>query len=277
MSRIVHISDLHFGREAPELLEPLRKAIDIAKPDVVAVTGDFTQRARPGQFRAARAFLDNLCAPWVGVPGNHDIPLDIFWLRLLWPFGRYRKYISEDLAPLWENADLTMQGLNTADPWSWQRGRVRRGQVRLACEAFSAPDRIHVVLAHHPFEHQPDTGKTLMKRAPGALDRLAKCNAQLILSGHLHRWRAEPFLSSQHGAHMLQVHVGTGLSTRSRGQGNDFAVIDLAAPGEAEVTRMVAHEGRFTAEPTRCFVRDDDGWREEPGKAPTGTVQTAPR
>lgn len=265
MSRIVHISDLHFGREAPELLEPLRKAIDTARPDLVAVTGDFTQRARPGQFRAARAFLDGLNAPWLGVPGNHDIPLDVFWLRLLRPFGRYRQFISDELAPIWENRDLTVQGLNTADPWSWQRGRVRRSQLRLACEAFAAPDRIHVVLAHHPFEHQPDTDKTLMKRAGASLDRLSECNAHLILSGHLHRWRAEPFLSAQ-GAHMLQVHVGTGLSTRSRGQGNDFAVIDLA-PGAAEVTRMVAHDGIFVAEPARRFRRGATGWREMPTEA----------
>ena len=262
MNRIVHVSDLHFGREQPELLAPLREAIVDARPDVVAVTGDLTQRARHEQFRAARAFLDGLGLPVMAVPGNHDVPLDRPFHRLFRPFARYRRHIAADLAPFLRRGALAVQGLNTADPFAWQRGRVRRRDLRRACARLREVSGVKVVMAHHPFEHAPDTDKTLMRRANSALDRLAGCDVQVILSGHLHRWRAEPFLNVKHGAQMLQVHVGTGLSTRRRGQGNDFAVLDLA-PGEVRVLRMVAEgdDPAFRAGDDHRFVRGADGWQ----------------
>lgn len=68
MTRIVHISDLHFGRTDVELLDPLVAAVNAARPDLVAVTGDFTQRARNSQYRDAQAFLARFEAPWLAVP-----------------------------------------------------------------------------------------------------------------------------------------------------------------------------------------------------------------
>ena len=75
MRSIVHLSDLHFGRVDAGLLEPLRKRVVALAPHVVVVSGDLTQRAKPAQFREARAFLDTLPANQVVVPGNHDVPL----------------------------------------------------------------------------------------------------------------------------------------------------------------------------------------------------------
>ena len=94
-----------------------------------------------------------------------------------------------------------------------------------------------------------------------------------MLSGHLHRWRAEPFLSRKHGARVLQIHVGTGLSTRLRGQENDFAVLDLAG-NEAKVTRMVARGEGFVSDGARSFSYGEDGWRErsDAGSLGTGTA-----
>jgi 3',5'-cyclic AMP phosphodiesterase CpdA len=261
VTRIAHISDLHFGREDQELLEPLREAIGAAAPDVVAVSGDLTQRARPSQFRAARAFLDGLGLPWIAVPGNHDIPLDEVWHRVVRPFRRYREEIARDLAPSWSNGMVNIEALNTADPYAWQRGRVRQRQLWRASEAFrEAPEgSVNVVVAHHPFEHGPDIEKRLMKNAPRAVEHLAEAGADVILSGHLHRWHAEAFLSRKVGARVLQVHVGTGLSTRRRGQENDFALLAIA-PGQIEVTRMVAAWGEFTPRSVTRFRRDGDVW-----------------
>ncbi|WP_375211078.1 metallophosphoesterase, partial [Hyphococcus sp.] len=50
MVKIAHLSDLHFGRDRPELLDPLIRALNDAQPDLVAVSGDLTQRARDHQF-----------------------------------------------------------------------------------------------------------------------------------------------------------------------------------------------------------------------------------
>ena len=62
MRSIVHLSDIHFGRVDSSLVGPLIETINQIAPDVVAVSGDLTQRARSHQFKEARAFLDQLPA-----------------------------------------------------------------------------------------------------------------------------------------------------------------------------------------------------------------------
>ena len=63
MRTIVHLSDLHFGRLDRRVVAPLVAAIQAIAPDLVAVSGDFTQRARTRQFVEARDFLEKLPSP----------------------------------------------------------------------------------------------------------------------------------------------------------------------------------------------------------------------
>src|SRR2546423_11302776 len=60
MRTIAHLSDLHFGRIDAAVVAPLVESVAAARPDLVAVSGDLTQRARSMQFREAREFLDSL-------------------------------------------------------------------------------------------------------------------------------------------------------------------------------------------------------------------------
>ena len=60
MRRVLHLSDLHYGKDRADLEEPLLETVDRLAPDLVAISGDFTQRARVSQFDRAQAFLDNL-------------------------------------------------------------------------------------------------------------------------------------------------------------------------------------------------------------------------
>ena len=53
MRTLIHLSDLHFGRVDPAILAPLARFIGEVKPDLVAVSGDLTQRARTAEFVAA--------------------------------------------------------------------------------------------------------------------------------------------------------------------------------------------------------------------------------
>lgn len=247
MIRIAHISDLHFGKDDATLIDPLHDALREAAPDVIAVSGDVTQRARAAQFRAARAFLDRLPAPWICVPGNHDVPLYNLPARLLRPYAGYKRHIGPDLAPRFQADDVLLCSLNTAWPFAWQRGHLRKRQLRDVCDAFAGFDGARIVMAHHPFSQSPETEKELMPGAEAALDQLADCGTDVILTGHLHRWRAEPFLARKGGS-ILQVHVGTGLSTRLRGQENDFAILDVTREG-CTLTRMIARtDGPFTRE-----------------------------
>ena len=237
MTRIVHISDLHFGRERPELLRPLIKRLNALAPDLVAISGDLTQRARPGQYRAARTFIDALSAPVVSVPGNHDTPLHNPVERLFDPWGRYRRYISEDLEPAWIGTQVALHGINTVNPLFWQRGHVRRRTLTRLCEAIAAePGRLQIVMGHHPLEQLPETPKQLASGARRALTTLAGCGADVILSGHLHAWRAVPFRAF---GGLLLVQTGTGLSTRIRDEPNDFNLL-TGGPDRLMVERFGA-------------------------------------
>ncbi|RDC73965.1 metallophosphoesterase [Rhodovulum sp. 12E13] len=259
-TRIVHLSDLHFGRDRPELAEPLIAAVGELAPDLVAVSGDLTQRARIGQFRAARAFLERLPAPVLCVPGNHDTPLDNLFVRLLRPFGRYREHISQDLEPRLNVGDVAVVGANTVNPLAWQRGRIGPRTVDRVCAAFRArgDSGPNVVVLHHPLEHAPGTDKALTRGAGRALAAFGACGAHVVLCGHLHSWRTAAATVARG---TLLVQAGTSLSTRVRDEPNDFNLITLDGRA-ARVDRYTARDNAtgFAHEGAYRFMRSDAGW-----------------
>src|SRR5918999_2781193 len=127
MKKIVHLSDLHFGRIDAGLVGPLVEAVNEVEPSLVVVSGDLTQRARSEQFKEARDFLDRLPKPQVVVPGNHDVPLYDVYSRFARPLDKWRRFISEEVEPVYEDEELVVAGVNTARPLSPQ---VWRGQER---------------------------------------------------------------------------------------------------------------------------------------------------
>ncbi len=262
MRRVVHLSDLHFGRTRPELLEPLVAAIAATNPDLVVVSGDLTQRARNRQFAAARGFLDRLDAPRLVVPGNHDIPLGNLASRLTDPFRRYRRWIDRDLEPRFSDSELAVVGINTVDPLAWQRGRIgNRATFRAMAALADAGAATRIVVVHHPFEHLPGEPKALMRHAGRGIDALTRAGADVVLSGHLHAWRAEPAALRIGGAHTLQIQAGTGLSTRLRGEENDFNLLTVE-PGSVLVERFIAKDAArgFERGGAASFVRTARGW-----------------
>src|SRR3954468_5950741 len=114
MRVIVHLSDIHFGRVDPALAGPLSGVITRLAPDLVAVSGDLTQRAKRSEFTAARRFLDGLPFPRLVVPGNHDVPLYNVVARFFNPYGGYRRHIDDDLEPYFQSRDIAAVGLNSS-------------------------------------------------------------------------------------------------------------------------------------------------------------------
>ncbi|KKL76017.1 hypothetical protein LCGC14_2049130 [marine sediment metagenome] len=137
MSRLIHLSDLHFGKDRPDLLAPLLSAVNGYDPDLVIISGDLTQRAREKEYRAARAFIDRINAPVLSVPGNHDIPLHRPFTRFLTPWRYYRYWIDRDLTPVHEGPDFIAVGINTVDRFKWQTGKLGLRRLRRACRALS--------------------------------------------------------------------------------------------------------------------------------------------
>jgi 3',5'-cyclic AMP phosphodiesterase CpdA len=241
MRTLVHLSDLHFGRVDEALLDPLRELVHRIAPDVVVVSGDLTQRAKSEQFEAARAWLDTLPGPQIIVPGNHDISLYNVFRRFLQPLTRYKRYITDDLDPIYVDSEIAVLGVNTARSLTFKDGRVNKEQVASikAQLAGLAKDVTRVIVTHHPFD-LPLTADDddLVDRAPMAMEAFAECGVDILLSGHMHtsnsKSTADRYQFGEYAA--LVVQAGTATSTRGRGETNSFNVVKVA-PDVVEVER----------------------------------------
>lgn len=268
MRTIVHLSDIHFGRVDTRVVAPLLTAIRGVIPDLVAISGDLTQRARRSQFRQARAFLDQLAFPTLIVPGNHDVPLYNLPARFVDPLASYRRYIAEDLEPVHEDHQMVAVGMNSARSLPFHGGgRLNEDQVvRAAARLGSAPrDAVKIVVTHHPFDLPEGHGdEHLIGRSDMAMQRLAAAGADLFLAGHLHvshvGHSAERYQIAGHSA--LVVQAGT-LSTRSRGEVNTFNVLRLERP-QITVERYTWDESSMSFAPSwrATFQHGDAGWFE---------------
>src|SRR5438128_10785968 len=155
MPRIVQLSDLHFGADDEQLVEAVEWQVDQLKPDLIVISGDFTQRARTEQFRQACEFLEGLRERGhevLGVPGNHDVPLYDVLRRFLSPLTRYRRFIDETLCPFIELPGVAVLGINTARSTTFKDGRINADQVEFIRETFSRtpPETVRILVTHHP-------------------------------------------------------------------------------------------------------------------------------
>ena len=274
MRTLIHLSDLHFGRIDPVLVDPLRRAINDLNADLVAISGDFTQRARHKQFAAARDFIASLNAKTLVVPGNHDIPLFDFVERLAAPLVRYRQYISADLEPEYRDEEMVVVGVNTARSmvFPFGEGRISMEQVDRVIARLSniPPSVIRVIVTHHPFDLPPGVHeRRLVGRNARAMEKLAAANADLFLSGHLHISHvshvADRYKAGNHTG--LIVQAGT-VSTRGRGgQAPSFNVLRMHRP-EIDISRHSWDDttASFTASPVGSYRHIADGWKLAMGK-----------
>ncbi len=266
MRRIVHISDLHFGSSNPALVEPLLASIAGLRPDVVAVSGDLTQRATVEQFEAARDFLRRISFPQVVVPGNHDISFWNVYRRFRRPLERYRQYINREAEPSYSDDQLFVLGLNTARSLTWKEGRISPDQISRLHGQFCAldPEVFKVLVVHHPFLPRASEGDfDAVGRADRALEALVNCGADLILAGHLHRSysRETASLSRLAERSILVVQSGTTLSARTRDEQNSFNSIDVETDA-ASITIRAWEPGRGAFIPSPAVRYEKRGeWR----------------
>ena len=219
---IAHLSDLHFGKIAHDEIVPhLVGEVNRAQVDLVAVSGDLTQRARPHEFEAAAAMLRAFEAPTLVVPGNHDVYP--WWrpvARLMKPCARFERHITNDLAPTFEHdAGVSVLGLNTAVGRTVKSGRIAADDLLRMEHYFRerAPETFKVLVLHHHLTKIQGLGPhDVAKRAQRALKIASEAGVDLILCGHLHISHIEPVevIPSEH--RLVVASAGTATSTRGR-------------------------------------------------------------
>lgn len=220
---LLHCSDIHVGRRFQPL--PAQRLIESArslKPDAVVVSGDLTMRARRGQYRKARAIVEQLPHPLSVIPGNHDIPLYNLPLRLLAPFANWRRWIADLDDGVLDLGVCSVWSVNTINRFVHQKGRLRESDL-VAIEAWSRtqpPDVWRVVVVHQHFANTPDNPRPGIYARPCALlKRLARAGIHLVLHGHVHQ--SGVFAASEFFADFAEPLVvaaaGTASSGRTRG------------------------------------------------------------
>jgi 3',5'-cyclic AMP phosphodiesterase CpdA len=274
MRTVAHLSDLHFGRVDPALLEPLRQRIETLKPDVVVISGDLTQRAKPEEFREARRFLDSLPQPQIVVPGNHDVPLYNVLQRFFTPLRKYRRYISDELEPAYIDDEIAVVGVNTARSLVFKGGRINIEQVEAVRAELCELDQriVKIVVSHHPFdlpEHWDDDD--IAGRAREAMEMFSRCGADILLAGHVHMSHTGDTTARYKigGYAALIVQAGTTTSTRGRGETNSFNALRVTQ--DAVTVERYSWEDAardFALSTSETFSRSERGWTRVGRKPP---------
>jgi 3',5'-cyclic AMP phosphodiesterase CpdA len=268
VTRIVHLSDLHFGAHDERLVEAVEWQADRLEPDLVVISGDFTQRARTEQFRQACEFLERLRERGhevLGVPGNHDVPLYDVLRRFLSPLARYRRFIDDTLCPFIELPGVAVLGVNTARSLTFKDGRLNRDQVEFIREAFSrtSAETMRILVTHHPLLalRIGEEVERAIGRQELALDAVEESGVDMLLAGHNHHASSHDAgdLVTRAGG-VLVVQAGTATSTRVREQEQSFNTIDIA-DGSVTITVHAWKSGDFEASDAQRFEWQDGRWR----------------
>ena len=267
MRIVAHVSDFHFGRADRRIAAALLTHLRQLAPDLIAISGDLTQRARASQFREAREYLARMPSPRIVVPGNHDLPLFNVLARFVYPRSGFFRYITRERHPYYEDDEIAVMGADTTRSLTIKDGGLHARDVhRLASQlAIAGAARVRIVVCHHPFDAPVGHIGRLTWPRPDtqAVARLVATGADVFLTGHLHasytgktarRYRAS-------GRAAIVVEAGTATSTRVRHEPNAFNVLHIER-ARIVVERLAwqADAGAFATADTQTFTRVGDDW-----------------
>ena len=252
--KIVHLSDLHFGTETDELSKDLLESVQDEKPEMVIISGDFTQIASTEEFIKAKTFIKKLEKPVFAVPGNHDVPAFDIPERLLTPYKKYKSHIHQDLNPTHRASQVDIIGLNSArralPHWNWANGAISNTQRRAVTNFFAdtGTEKFRICVLHHPIHKIADMpiSVTVFGRKR-TLECLHNAKVDLVLTGHVHHAAVDMIGDAEHQTAF--VSASTALSSRKRGQENGYNVIEF--DNDQTTIKLLKHDGRIFAEASR--------------------------
>jgi 3',5'-cyclic AMP phosphodiesterase CpdA len=284
MTRIAHLSDIHFGAHDPQIVSATEMWLLEHRPDLVIISGDLTQRARVEQFRDAAGYLDRLRAsgiPVLVVPGNHDVPLYNIVKRFAAPLDRYKRYISEDLCPWFETDEVAVLGINTARSLTIKDGRINHEQIAMLQDRFAAVPfgKTRILVTHHPLYAMPigEGGEysEAVGRHSDAIEAICKAGVHIALAGHFHRTYAQAAGKMvEKSGPVLVIQAGTATSTRLRNSElQSFNWIHAHRYDEIELQVIAWNGTSFQRGSHERFCHDGTNWTEH---AIGYGVETAP-
>jgi 3',5'-cyclic AMP phosphodiesterase CpdA len=262
-TRILHLSDLHFGRnDKPESLEALARLIEEVRPELVIASGDLTHRGLRSQHEVAAAFLRGLELPLLTIPGNHDIPYT-FPKRFTRPWQEFDR-LWETTQPVYRSDSLVVAGLNSVRPWRHQSGAVRDHQLEHVRKVFAGvPDGAYriVTLHHHLLGAPWRSRKRPVAKRNRVLAGLVDAGAELILAGHIHQStiaeRREFELARPGGERAVVVSIAPGFGQprpHRRGEARGLHVYDVG-PEALRILTYIWREDGWGLTAVRTFPR----------------------
>lgn len=265
MTRILHLSDPHFGAADAAVAEAFLVRANEMKPEITVLSGDLSMRARRSELTAASAFVNRLPEPRLVIPGNHDIPainqpLD----RFLRPFARYRGKFGDELEPEIATAGVHLVSLNSSRPFGfhadWSEGRISGEQLVRMQEIFrNGPDLpCRALVLHHPLLALQVPGRAVVKPLEELLQAIEAARVDLVFCGHFHRSQIRATGLSPRWKTIIS-QAPTVCSTRLQGEPQGFHEINIAGE-RIEVIHHVFQAGTFVAADSQAFLRDENGW-----------------
>lgn len=253
LTRVLHVSDLHFGRHEDEAARrALCELVERSAPELVVCSGDLAHRGRRSELERAAALLRGLDRPVVVVPGNHDMPYT-FPARFTRPWAEFVR-LFEETEPVYASDGLFAVGLNSARPWRHQSGGLREEQLDRAAELFeTAPaGAFRIAVLHHHLLGAPwRSRKKPVAKRNYVLARLVDAGAELILAGHIHQStvceRREFEVSTPGGERAVVVAIAPGFGQPRPNRRGEARGLHLYEIGRERV-RV------FT------FIWREDGW-----------------
>lgn len=253
MTRLFHISDIHFGLEDRRALDWVAQCIAREKPDAVAITGDLTMRARHREFTAACHWIQALDVPVTVEVGNHDLPYFNLIERFIDPYRRFRSIegVLERELPIPGAKIVPLKTTARAQfRLNWSKGTVGKAALAQTLAAIDAlpPGTRAIVACHHPLVEAGTRGKALTRGGNHALAELARRNVLAVLSGHVHD--AFDLIHPTPNGPVRMIGAGT-LSQRVRSTPPSFNELTLDGDMITVRVRNLEHV------PTRDMLIDD--------------------
>ena len=223
--RIIQISDLHFGMHNPAIIEPFFEDLAVLKPEIIIISGDVTQRAMQEQYQQLQVFLKRLPAPFLIVPGNHDIPLYDPFSRLFHPFKRYKQYISSQLESSFCNEEVNILGVNSVTPYKIKDGTLDHQTLNLIKNHFSSTSsQLNILFFHHNLNYFSGMHHPL-NDAQEFINYLKDSPIHVVCTGHLHYATLKLISKNEVGSCAL-LHAGSLCCQRTKDKMNSFYLID---------------------------------------------------